>query len=366
MYTNSPFPTQTTPKEPGGSESKLTKFKNWLKKHWIAVSIITGATIITIVFVVALYHIDAKREEAQYNIKVNQKFFSKLTGLQVADEEAVKQPVTAVMIENSPDARPQSGLKQAGVIYEAVAEGGITRFMALYQQEKAELIGPVRSLRMYYLDWATPYQASIAHVGGSGNALSAVQDGKHRDIDQSYNASSYWRANDRYAPHNVYTNSEKLDALNASKKYHESNFTSFKRAKEKPAETPDANRITVNFSSDLYNTSYSYNPKNNTYSRSLAGSPHKDREKGQITPKVIVVIKVKTKSRAGSPYEDLVTSGSGQAYIFQNGTIKKATWKKDSHKAPLRLIDEEGESVALNRGQTWISAITDRGSVSWK
>ena len=107
------------------------------------------------------------------------------------------------MIENSPDARPQSGLKAAGVVYEAIAEGGITRFMALYQTSKPELIGPVRSLRMYYLDWFAPYSASIAHVGGSLNALTEARSGKYRDLDQFFNSQTYWRASDRYAPHNV-------------------------------------------------------------------------------------------------------------------------------------------------------------------
>src|SRR5690606_9454884 len=80
------------------------------------------------------------------------KYYSPLTGELVANESDQTAPVTAVMIENSPDARPQSGLKDAGVVYEAIAEGGITRFLAIYQNKKPELIGPVRSLRMYYVD----------------------------------------------------------------------------------------------------------------------------------------------------------------------------------------------------------------------
>ncbi|MCA9340125.1 MAG: DUF3048 domain-containing protein, partial [Candidatus Saccharibacteria bacterium] len=85
------------------------------------------------------------------------KFYSPLTGREVKDSAATTQAVTAIMIENSPDARPQSGLKQAGVVYEAIAEGGITRFLAIYQEAKPQLIGPVRSVRMYYIDWSAPY-----------------------------------------------------------------------------------------------------------------------------------------------------------------------------------------------------------------
>lgn len=132
-------------------------------------------------------------------------YYSPLTGRQVDSEAATKQAVTGIMIENSPDARPQSGIKQAGIVYEAVAEGGITRFLALYQEAKPGLIGPVRSVRMYYVDWVAPYNASVAHIGGSAAALAEVRNGSYRDIDQFFNAPYYWRATDRYAPHNVYT-----------------------------------------------------------------------------------------------------------------------------------------------------------------
>jgi len=123
-----------------------------------------------------------------------QKYYSPLTGEQVADEAATKQVVTAIMIENSPDARPQSGIKDAGVVYEAIAEGGITRFLTLHQQDKPQLVGPVRSLRIYFLDWLAPYNASVAHVGGSADALAEVRNGSYRDIDQFFNADSYWRS----------------------------------------------------------------------------------------------------------------------------------------------------------------------------
>lgn len=152
--------------------------------------------------------------------KPAEKFYSPLSGVLVADQAATKRAVTAVMIENSPDARPQSGLAEADVVFEAVAEGGITRFIALYQNSRPSLIGPVRSLRAYYADWAAGFDPSVAHVGGSGDALTMIRSGNYGvDIDQFFNAGAYWRANDRAAPHNVYTNFEKLDALNASKNH---------------------------------------------------------------------------------------------------------------------------------------------------
>lgn len=348
--------------------SNKTKFniKKWLKNHQISVAIVAGALVICGIFLGALSMIKPTELGVFNNPKPRPtKYYSPLTGRQVEDEAATKQPTTAIMIENSPEARPQSGLKQAGIVYEAVAEGGITRFIALYQQEKPQLVGPVRSLRIYYLDWAVPYQASIAHVGGSYNALQEVKN--YRDIDQSFNAGSYWRTSDRYAPHNMYTNFERLDALNRSKDYKESVFKSFDRADGKKSEEPNATSIDINFSSPTFNTHYDYNPETNTYARSLAGAPHVDREDGQITPDVVVAIKVEAVSRGGADgYEDIVTEGSGQAYIFQNGTVQEVTWKKEGRNAPLQLINAEEKPIKLNRGQTWVAAITSRGGVSWQ
>ena len=346
------------------------KFKQWLSKHRVSVAIVIGAIIITGAFCFAILSINSSSNITLFSLKSKkvEKFYSPLTGIEVADESVTKAPVTGVMIENSPDARPQSGLKKAGVVYEAVAEGGITRFMALYQNDKPALIGPVRSLRLYYLNWAAPYQASIAHVGGSGNALSEVRNGSYRDIDQFYNADTYWRASDRYAPHNVYTSGEKLDQLNDSKDYKESTFKSFDRTDSKASTEPNATQVSIAFSSDLYSTSYSYDATSNTYARNLAGAPHADREEGQISPTVVVAIEVASELRPGNDgYEDIVTTGSGKAYIFQGGTVTQATWQKDDQKSQLQLKDADGKSVKLFRGQTWVAAFTPgRGSISWQ
>lgn len=294
-------------------------------------------------------------------------FYSPLTGVKVSDEAATRQAVTAIMIENSPDARPQSGLKQAGIVYEAIAEGGITRFLALYQESKPTLIGPVRSVREYYVDWLTPYQASVAHVGGSWHALQLVRNGSYRDIDQFFNSGSYWRATDRYAPHNVYTNFEKLDALNKSKGYTSSTFIGFPRTDGKAAAKPDATDIAIDISSSLYNTRYTYDGKNNNYVRYLAGEPHADREKGVITPDVVIAMHVNMTLVFEDGYrEQIQTIGSGKATIFQNGTAQNVTWSKKSRDAPLEFLDKSGKPVSLVRGQTWIAAVpNDGGGVSW-
>jgi len=295
-------------------------------------------------------------------------YYSPLTGGEVQTEAATKQAVTGIMIENSPDARPQSGLKNSGVVFEAIAEGGITRFLALYQEQKPQLVGPVRSVRMYYVDWVAAFNASVAHIGGSAAALAEVRNGSYRDIDQFFNAGSYWRATDRYAPHNVYTSFEKLDALNAAKGYTSSSFTGFTRKDSTASATPNATTIDVTISSELYNSHYTYNAATNTYDRSEGGALHLDRKDGQISPRVVIALKVDETTVMEDGYRQSIQAiGSGSATIFQDGTVQEVTWTKATKSDQIKFTDTNGADVALARGQTWISAVPNgSGGVTWQ
>lgn len=295
------------------------------------------------------------------------KYYSPLTGMPVNDQATTKQEVTGIMIENSDWARPQSGLKDAGVVFEAIAEGGITRFAALYQEAKPQLIGPVRSVRPYYLDWMGAFDASIVHVGGSANALNTVRSGAFKDADEFFNGDYFWRASDRNAPHNVYTNFTKLDALNAAKGYTGSNFTGFSRKDESPPTSPNASKIDIVISSADFNVHYDYDKGCNCYSRSEGGQPHKDREAGQITPKVVIAMKVPTQLGFEDGYrEQMTTIGSGTAYVFQDGTATVGTWTKTGQKNQIVFKNSQGQEISLNRGQTWISVTAPDQSVTWQ
>lgn len=354
-------------------KQKIQKIINGIKSHRKRSLIIGGISLILITLGAAGYIWSSSKPPTMDSspIKITKKpavkYYSPLTGKEVADENATKQLVTAIMIENSPEARPQSGLKQAGVVYEAIAEGGITRFAAIYQESKPQLIGPVRSLRPYYLEWIIPYDAAIAHIGGSARALAEVRNGSHRDIDQFFNDGAYWRASDRYAPHNVYTSFEKLDQLNQSKGYTTSNFTSWPRIDGKPVETPDAENLTIAVSTGQFATSYQYNKSTNSYDRSVGGAPHNDREEGQLSPSVVVALSVSMSNVMEDGWrESIQTTGSGRAVIFQNGHALEATWKKDSPTAPLQLLNADQTPVKLIRGQTWIATVPNSGTISWQ
>jgi hypothetical protein len=309
-----------------------------------------------------------------------QKFYSPLTGVEV-NESLTKRPVTAVMIENSVDARPQAGLQEAGVVFEAIAEGGITRFMALYQEAEPKRLGPLRSARPYYVEWAKGFDASYAHSGGSNQALQLIQSLKLNDLDHGKHPDYFERVSNRYAPHNVYTDMKRLDALKKEKGYTKSDFTPWSRIQktdEEPAApatevsetTPvatnkKATKIEFDISSPLYNTSYSYNSENKTYARTMAGQRHVDEVSGkQITPDVVIGMETSYSIHPNGIHSIYKTTGSGKATIFQNGEVITATWSKKSRSAQLQFLDKDDNPIELAPGQTWITVVPS-GRISY-
>lgn len=315
---------------------------------------------------------DIKKSET----KADEIYYSHLTGREVNNKDISTQAATCVMIENSPAARPQSGLNEAGVIYEAIAEGGITRFMAIFQEAKPNYIGPVRSVRLTFVEIAKPYHCSIAHVGGSDNALKLIRNNSgFRDIDQFYNAKYYWRIRSRYSPHNVYTRSSMLDELNYNKGYRTSEFAGFARVKpdSKPETTEKkANKITINMNSNLYSPVYSYDANTNKYLRAyVQGGAHysvaENGTKTQNAPDVVVAMKVNAVSRTGeTAFADYTTTGTGDVAIFQNGGVVTGHWSRADKDSELKFIDASGNDIQLNRGQTWITLYPSNGKVTWE
>lgn len=286
---------------------------------------------------------------------------SELTGMKVSEKEAAL-PVTGVMIENSPDARPQTALRDAGVVFEAIAEGGITRFLALFQEAQPGTIGPVRSVRPYYLDFLVPFDAPVAHVGGSGQALAEISSQGIKDLDQFRNPSAYYRSSARYAPHNMYTSRKALLELHKAKGYKTSKFTGYTRKEEAPRATPKVSVIDLSISSFNYNPKFTYDKKSNSYLRSMAGTPHKDEKSGkQIAPKVVVVV-VADHAYAGI-YSTYAIRGKGTVYVFQDGGVTKGTWHKKDRKTMFSFKDSKGKVIALNPGQTWITLADNTGQV---
>ncbi len=294
---------------------------------------------------------------------------STLSGLLVSPELNQK-PVTAVMVENSLDARPQSGLSQAGVVFEAIAEGGVTRFMALYQDTAPDNVGPIRSARPYYVAWALGFDAGYAHVGGSPDGLADIKAWGARDLDQFANSGSYHRIDTRYAPHNVYTGIPTLNQLEAAKGYTTSTYTGFTRKPAAPSKAPTARSIDFALSGYYYNPHFDYNAATNSYNRSEAGAAQTDENSGQqLSPNVVVAMITPLGQgeldSSGAYYSNYTVVGSGAAYIFQDGDVTTGQWTKSANNSPITFTDSAGKPIGLNPGQTWLTAVNSDAGVSY-
>lgn len=286
-------------------------------------------------------------------------YYSPLTGSEVAQDLA-QRPVTGIMIENLfGEARPQSSLSQAGVVFEAVAEGGITRYLALYQEARPGVIGPVRSLRPYYLDWAQGFDARIIHAGGSADAMSLITQRNAKSMNCLVFSASCYRTGDKAAPHNLYSSFDKIDPVGAQLGYNSSSFTPFSRVgrkKEKAAEVPTNTTITLDFSGPQYTSQFRYDQPSNSYLRFNGGAPDVDRENNQqIAVKNLVVIPMLT-SYDGK-YAVMNSIASGEAIVFRDGIAIKGTWSKDAPTSQIKLIGAEGADIQLNRGPTWFAIV---------
>jgi len=289
---------------------------------------------------------------------------SPLTGVKVS-ENLAKRPILAVQIENSPEARPQSGLHDAGVIFEAIAEGGITRFSAYYQESSPKILGPVRSLRPYYIDWALGFDAAILNSGSSVQARNLIDQIAVKDLSVG---GAYYRASDRFAPHNAYSSYDRVQPIMESKGwYQEPDFTPLLRKDPEPLAAATARLIDIGISSAFYDVSYTYDADCNCYPRVMGGNQHKDRESGeQLSPDVVVVLKTPVSIIDGVGHLSYKTVGSGTAFIFQDGGVKKVTWSKSSRAAQIKFTDSNGKPVALNPGQTWITVVNTDRPVTYK
>lgn len=311
------------------------------------------------------------------NPKVKESPINGILLTQAEYDEMIARPPVAVMIENLKASRPQSALIKADVVYEALAEGGITRFMAIYWTQSPDKIGPVRSARKYYVDWAAAYDPIYVHIGGAkstGNtetdAYSAIWSYDIMNVD----AYSTWRDPYRESPHNAYTSIEKTMEYAATYGYSEYNMpTSWKFKSDAPLEerggtkSVDVKFISGYYSNGEYDASWTYDKDSNTYSRYHAGILQTDLETGEaISPKVLIVEYCDFKQTFDSGSRvTLKVIGSGQAKVFMDGKVIEATWSKSTASAmTIYTNTSTGKEIEFDRGQIWVMGIpADRGAV---
>jgi len=276
----------------------------------------------------------------------------------------------AVMIENMVDSRPLAGLAEAALVIEAPVEGGITRFLAFYPPGSAvSRIGPVRSARPYYLDWAQEFDALYIHVGGSPEALDDIKSVKLRDLNQFSWGKYFWRDSGRSAPHNVYTSADLLAKgladVSADHKTRAPAAWRFKddiAPEDRPQETAD---IVVDYSTSDYRVTWKYDRAANEYQRWQGDSEQRDESGAPVRAKNVVIQYSQIRILDEIGRRRIETLGEGQALLALDGKTFAAVWKKPAAAERTRYYDESGAEIALNAGATWVEIVPAGAAVKY-
>lgn len=294
--------------------------------------------------------------------------------IKIVDEDSNERPL-AVMIDNNVGYDTHAGLQDSYINYEIIVEGGYTRIMALFKDRDVSLIGPVRSSRHYFLDYALESDAIYAHYGWSTFAENDIKTLGVNNINGLTADSAYWRDKKIAAPHNVFTSTETLYKYAESKNYdtktddwkllnyspNEINFKGPKKDK-KTGEVSDAPRIVANSLSLKYSnnqtTSYAYDSENKYYLRFMDGKQHLDKTtRQQLHYKNIIIEKVENYDLDSYGRQDLETVGDGEGYYITNGYALPITWQKTNRDSKTIYKYLDGSKVVVNDGNTFIQII---------
>lgn len=302
-----------------------------------------------------------------------------------------------IMIENHENARPQSGLSFADTVYEAVAEGGITRLLSVYYCKDAGYVGPVRSARTYFLDFISEYGDSplYAHVGGANqpgpaDALSQIDDygwGSYNDMNQfSIGFPTFWRDYNRLGhatdtEHTMYSTTQKLWDFAKTRKLTnvdktgnswDQNFVPYSFKDDAAlADRPAAEKLHFEFwsSMPLYFVDWTYDKASNLYKRAVGGKPHIDLDTNkQLTVKNVVTLFMRERN-AFDGYENNVhllygTKGTGKAVVYRDGKKVEGTWRKDKRTSRTLLFDLNGDPIKFDKGNIWFSILPTDAKVT--
>jgi hypothetical protein len=297
------------------------------------------------------------------------KYPSLLTGVLGVNKGDANLRPYAVSIENSPDARPQSGLAKAGLVYEAMTEGGITRFLAFFDQPPSE-VGPVRSARTFFVDWAHEMPAFFVHCGGNGDALDEIPTlSNFFNADEFAFGSYFWRSTDRVAPHNLYTSGEDLAKLVKDQGWQTNlDYPAWLFQDEAAADKRGIGQtITIDFSSPDFVVTYNYDKTKNVYNRVIAGVPQVDADGTPVTVKN-VALAYYDGQLVPDPNDNTVswqldTGKGGKSKVFMDGKEVDGTWARTSD-GRTRFFDATGNEIKFDRGNTWIEAIVGEATAT--
>jgi hypothetical protein len=271
------------------------------------------------------------------------------------------------MIDDLGPARPQSGFSAASIVWQAPAEGGIPRYMLIFQSRTPTDVGPVRSSRYYYIAWAAEWRALYAHSGGSPQALATLRAQGNGQL--VYNADefrwggSFRRVRNRLAPHNLYTTGAQLRRLAKTVGAADGSIQpAWQFAADAPlGQRPKGGSITTAYPDNAIR--YTYDRTTNAYIRSVTGEKvQHDASTGKVVaPKNVVIMLMHfgplNDNHPAKRRLEADVVGQGTAWIATNGITVKGTWRKASLTAPTLFYGPDGKRVTFTAGQTFINVM---------
>lgn len=325
--------------------------------------LISVMIIFSTIFLISCNDKSTKDDSKETSAPIVEKTFTyPYTGEKSAQDPSSKTPYMTI-IENSKLARPQSGLSEADIVYETSAEGGIPRFLALFHKNTPDKIGPVRSVRPYFLTLSKEHALPIGHCGGSSEALSEINnDSALMSINEMSNSKYYYRDTDRKAPHNLYTSSEllldsiKVKGFNPTPK-------AFFNYSENPLE--NASESVSDFSvvtNRIYTTQYKF--EDNRYTKYMDNEIAIDAATNSpLTFKNVIVQKTDINLNSDGNHLDINLIGTGSGYLFVDGKKMDITWSKDSEYSKTKFYNSHGAEIDLAPGNTIINIIDTNGNI---
>ena len=288
-----------------------------------------------------------------------------LTGEAGYNKELLKNRPVFIVVENHPQARPQWGLTSSDIVWEMVAEGGITRMLLMYADASRipEKVGPIRSARHYFVDLAEGFDGIFVHFGFSPYAKKQIANHNVNNINGLYD-NYFYRDKSRGvdSEHTAYTTDEAIQKAIANKEYRteiKDDYKSpFKFNEESQTLDNPCNEIKVAFSSS-YTYTYTYNEENKIYYSSLNGNKFVDSEGTQQNFENIVVCYTNISSMNDSKGRVDFDFSEGDGVYASNGTYTEITWKKGESADMLKLYDKNGDELSLNMGRTYVAIMDD-------
>lgn len=299
------------------------------------------------------------KEVVQEEVENEIPYLYPLTG--VGSETETDGRAVAVMVNNHPKARPQSGLHKADIVYEILAEGDVTRFLAVFQSEKPENIGPVRSARDYYIDLAKGLNALFIAHGSSEEAQKMLERDYVDNLNgMVYDGTLFKRASFRKAPHNSYITYKNVLKGAKEKKYSMDQtppeFTFLTEDESKSVTGDEAKSVSISYSdSGVFNSIYEYDASIGKYKRYSDGEQTIDYEtKEPILLDNLFIIETTHQVIDEVAHKEIDLESGGSGYLLQKGKVMEVEWKNDNG---LIVPVRNGEVVPFVQGKTWVNVV---------